>query len=108
MENKSLRGAWGEALAAELTDSYGTPVSASDVAITAGCNLAFTMAMTAIAGSGDAVLLPVPWYFNHRMTLELLGIEALPFATRAEGGFGDDDIAILAAALGGGATWLLG
>jgi aspartate/methionine/tyrosine aminotransferase len=79
-----------EALAEELSAAYGTPIDAADVAITAGCNLAFTMAMTVLAGSGDAVLLPVPWYFNHRMTLELLGIQALPFATRAEDGFVPD------------------
>jgi aspartate/methionine/tyrosine aminotransferase len=86
-----------EALATELSETYRTPLDAGDVAITAGCNLAFTMAMTAIAGSGDAVLLPVPWYFNHRMTLELLGIEALPFATRAEDGFVPDPDALAAA-----------
>jgi aspartate/methionine/tyrosine aminotransferase len=86
-----------EALADELSVAYGTPVGAEDVSITAGCNLAFTMAMTVLAGSGDAVLLPVPWYFNHRMTLELLGIQALPFATRAEDGFIPDPDALAAA-----------
>jgi aspartate/methionine/tyrosine aminotransferase len=86
-----------EALAEELTATYGAPIRASDVAITAGCNLAFTMAMTVLAGSGDAVLLPVPWYFNHRMTLELLGIQALPFATRPEDGFIPDPDRLAAA-----------
>ena len=86
-----------EALADELSMAYGTSVGAEDVSITAGCNLAFTMAMTVLAGSGDAVLLPVPWYFNHRMTLELLGIQALPFATRAEDGFIPDPDALAAA-----------
>jgi aspartate/methionine/tyrosine aminotransferase len=79
-----------ESLAEELTAFYGTPFTAGDVAITAGCNLAFTMAMTVLAGSGDAVLLPTPWYFNHRMALELLGIEAQPFETRAEDRFVPD------------------
>jgi aspartate/methionine/tyrosine aminotransferase len=79
-----------EALAEDVASFYGATVDAGDVAITAGCNLAFTMAMTVLAGSGDAVLLPTPWYFNHRMALELLGIDALPFETRAEDGFVPD------------------
>ena len=29
------------------------PIAAADVAITAGCNLAFSMAMAVIAGGGD-------------------------------------------------------
>lgn len=79
-----------EALAEDVSGFYGARITAGDVAITAGCNLAFTMAMTVLAGTGDAVLLPTPWYFNHRMALELLGIDALPFETRAADGFVPD------------------
>lgn len=86
-----------EALAADLAATYGAPVGAEAITITAGCNLAFTMTMTALAGSGDAVLLPTPWYFNHRMALELLGIEAQPFETRAEDGFIPDPERLAAA-----------
>ncbi|HWL83540.1 MAG TPA: aminotransferase [Roseomonas sp.] len=86
-----------EALAAELAGFYRAPIAAEDVTITAGCNLAFTMAMTVLAGGGEAVLLPTPWYFNHRMALELLGIAALPFETRAEDGFVPDPVRLAAA-----------
>ncbi|MBO1074377.1 aminotransferase [Roseomonas marmotae] len=79
-----------EALAEDLSRFYGAGIGAAEVAITAGCNLAFTMTMTVLAGIGDAVLLPTPWYFNQRMALELLGIDALPFETRAEEGFVPD------------------
>jgi len=48
------------------------------------------MAMTVLAGQGDAVLLPTPWYFNHRMALEALGIRATPLPCRAEDGFVPD------------------
>ena len=48
------------------------------VAITAGCNQAFFVAMLALAKAGDAVILPAPWYFNHKMALDMLGIEAVP------------------------------
>jgi aspartate/methionine/tyrosine aminotransferase len=63
---------------------------ADDVAIAAGGNLAFTMAMTVLAGEGEAVLLPAPWYFNHRMALAMLGITAIPLPCRAEDGFVPD------------------
>jgi aspartate/methionine/tyrosine aminotransferase len=76
-----------EAVAADVSRFYGTSFGATEVAITAGCNLAFTMAITVLAGTGDEVLLPTPWYFNHHMALELLGIRALPFATHAKDGF---------------------
>ena len=76
-----------EALAKDLSATYAARIGAADLAITAGCNLAFTMAMTALAGEGDAVLLPTPWYFNHHMALTMLGIRAIPLPCRAEDGF---------------------
>lgn len=74
-----------EALAADMTRTYAAPIAAADVAITAGCNLAFTMAMVALAGPGTSVLLPAPWYFNHQMACAMLGItpRALPCAVGA-------------------------
>jgi aspartate/methionine/tyrosine aminotransferase len=34
------------------------------------------------------VLLPVPWYFNHQMTLAMLGVEARPLPCEPVAGFG--------------------
>ena len=34
--------------------------------------------MTTIAAPGDAVMLPLPWYFNHKMWLDMAGIETVP------------------------------
>lgn len=76
-----------EALAADMAGFYGAPIGAADIAITAGCNLAFSMAMAVLAAPGDRVILPTPWYFNHRMALAMQGIEALPLPCRAEDGF---------------------
>jgi aspartate/methionine/tyrosine aminotransferase len=77
-----------EALAADAAVFYGAPIGAADVAITAGCNLAFSMAMAVLAGGGPGgVILPTPWYFNHRMALEMQGIPAIPLPCRAEDGF---------------------
>ena len=69
-------------LRAEIADrwskAYGGRITPADVAVTPGCNMAFCAAMATLAGPGDAVLLPVPWYFNHRMWLDLQGIETIP------------------------------
>ncbi|MCP8940651.1 aminotransferase [Alsobacter sp. SYSU M60028] len=79
-----------EAYAAHVSELYGARVDAGEVAITAGCNQAFFVAMIALARAGDAVLLPSPWYFNHQMTLAMLGVEARALPCRAEAGFVPD------------------
>ena len=73
-----------DALAADICACYGATVGADDIAITAGCNQAFFVAMLAFARPGDAVLLPTPWYFNHKMTLDMLGVTAVPLPCRAD------------------------
>lgn len=62
-------------LAAQWSDNYGGAVGPDQVAITAGCNQAFCAVVATLAGAGDAVMLPVPWYFNHKMWLDMNGIE---------------------------------
>ncbi|AWM87276.1 aminotransferase [Microvirga sp. 17 mud 1-3] len=76
-----------EAYAAELSRIYEGPIAPADTAITAGCNMAFFAVMMLLARQGDAVLLPTPWYFNHQMSLDMLGIEAKPLPCRPEAGF---------------------
>ena len=63
------------AFAADLTDSYGARVDSADVLITAGCNQAFCIAASALAGPGDNVVLQTPFYFNHDMWLRVEGVE---------------------------------
>ena len=46
-----------------------------NVSITSGCNQAFCAAIMAVAQRGDNVVLPVPYYFNHQMWLDMLGVE---------------------------------
>lgn len=79
-----------EALAADIAATYRAKVGAADVAITAGCNLAFAMTMETLVAPGEAVLLPAPWYFNHRMALTMRGVAAVPLPCRAEDGFVPD------------------
>ncbi len=75
------------ALAGDINRVYGADIAAGDVAITAGANLAFTMAMTVLCSVGDQVMLPVPWYFNNAMALTMQGLEPLALPCLAEDGF---------------------
>lgn len=70
-----------ETLAAHVGERYGGHVAAENMLISAGCNQAFCLAIQALARAGDAVMLPVPYYFNHQMWLEMQGITPihLPF-----------------------------
>ena len=74
------------ALAAHTAALYGGAVAADAVCVTAGCNQAFCLAMMALAGSGDEVILPAPYYFNHRMWLDMLGITPVYLPFRPERG----------------------
>ena len=71
-------------LAAKWSADYGAAVDAGQVAITAGCNQAFCAVMATLAQAGDAVILPTPWYFNHKMWLDMSGIAAVPLATNQD------------------------
>jgi len=45
----------------------------SRVIVTAGGNMAFQHAILAITSPGDEVILPVPFYFNHEMAIQIAG-----------------------------------
>ena len=78
------------AFAADLTEFYGANVTAAEVSISAGCNQSFCLALMALAGSGDEVILPAPYYFNHNMWLNMLGVKTVPLLFQAaEGGIPD-------------------
>ena len=64
-----------ERVAQTWSGAYGGSVSAANVAITSGCNQAFTAVVSTLAQAGDNVILPSPWYFNHKMWLDMAGIE---------------------------------
>ncbi len=62
--------------------AYGGQIDPGNVAITQGCNQAFCAAITSLAGKGDDVIIPVPWYFNHKMWLDMQGVRAVPLHCR--------------------------
>lgn len=75
-----------DALAADIRARYGGACAAGHVLITAGCNQAFFTTIIALARTGDEVILPLPFYFNHEMTLTGLGIRAVPLPCDADAG----------------------
>ncbi len=68
-------------VAAQWSLAYGGAITPAQVAITQGCNQAFCAAIATLAGAGDEVLLPTPWYFNHKMWLDMAGVRAVPLPT---------------------------
>jgi aspartate/methionine/tyrosine aminotransferase len=70
-------------VAAQWSQSYGGQIAAANVAITSGCNQAFTAAISTLCGEGDEVILPLPYYFNHRMWLDMAGVTTVQLAPAA-------------------------
>ncbi|WP_027259013.1 aminotransferase [Leisingera aquimarina] len=67
-----------QALAIQISGHYRGDVQAEQIGITSGCNQAFAAAIAALCGEGDEVIIPVPWYFNHKMWLDMAGVTAAP------------------------------
>lgn len=72
--NADLRGE----IAAQWSAAYNGEISPAQVAITAGCNQAFCTAIATACEPGDEVILPYPWYFNHKMWLDMAGVTCVP------------------------------
>jgi aspartate/methionine/tyrosine aminotransferase len=63
-----------ETIAGKLHAENGIDVGlGSRVAVTAGANMAFMHAVLATTEPGDEVILPVPFYFNHEMAVDMAG-----------------------------------
>ena len=75
--NDNLR----DEIALRWSQSYKTTIQRDQVAITSGCNQAFAATLATIAGDADEVILPAPWYFNHKMWCDMQGVRAVPLAT---------------------------
>lgn len=72
-----------EEIAAQWSAIYGGAILPSQVAITQGCNQAFCTVMATLAGPGDEVILTTPWYFNHKMWLDMAAVTTVPLETDA-------------------------
>jgi len=71
-----------EAVGAELTAPArpGGPLQleGTTLLVTAGSNMAFNAIAQVITGPGDELILPLPYYFNHAMAVQLAGGVAVP------------------------------
>jgi aspartate/methionine/tyrosine aminotransferase len=72
-----------EEIAAQWSATYGGVITPAQVAITQGCNQAFCTVMATLAGPGDEVILTTPWYFNHKMWLDMASVTTVPLETDA-------------------------
>ncbi|WP_394153097.1 aminotransferase [Loktanella salsilacus] len=70
-------------VAARWSRDYAGTVTPAQVAITSGCNQAFAAAIATLCAEGDEVILPVPYYFNHAMWLDMSGAVTVPLQTGA-------------------------
>jgi aspartate/methionine/tyrosine aminotransferase len=81
-----------EALARHMSAVYEGAIAPARCFVTAGCNQAYCLAVMALARAGDEVILPLPYYFNHQMWLDMLGVRARHLAFRPDrGGVPDAD-----------------
>lgn len=87
----AMRDALGQRSTHEYGDGAGIPVlvdviarklaaengidigRGSRIMVTAGANMAFMHAVLAITRPGDEIVLPVPFYFNHEMAVQMAG-----------------------------------
>jgi aspartate/methionine/tyrosine aminotransferase len=65
------------AISRKLAQDNGIDVAGSRIMVTAGANMAFMHAVLATTAPGDEVILPVPFYFNHEMAIEMAGCRAV-------------------------------
>ncbi|WP_405405453.1 aminotransferase [Paracoccus sp. Ld10] len=73
-----------DAVSAQFSTAYDGALTGANVAITQGCNQAFCAVMATLAGQGDQVIVPTPWYFNHKMWLDMAGVATVPLPCGAD------------------------
>ncbi|MCK9608651.1 MAG: pyridoxal phosphate-dependent aminotransferase [Methylomonas sp.] len=54
------------------------------VMVTAGSNMAFLNVIMAITDPGDEIILPMPYYFNQEMAIQMQGCIPVPVSTRED------------------------
>jgi len=66
---------------------YGAVIAPANLCLTIGASQAFWLAMVALCQPGDEVVVQAPYYFDHAMALEMMGIHAVlaPFDESSAG-----------------------
>ena len=62
-----------DAVRQELAGRHRLDLDGAALLVTAGSNMAFNAIAQVILDPGDEVILPLPWYFNHAMAVQLAG-----------------------------------
>jgi aspartate/methionine/tyrosine aminotransferase len=70
-----------EWIRAKLARDNGLTLDGRRIMVTAGANMAFMHAVLATTVPGDEIILPVPFYFNHEMAVEMAGCRAVRVPT---------------------------
>jgi aspartate/methionine/tyrosine aminotransferase len=68
-------------IAEKLAAENGIDPAGRRIMVTAGANMAFMHAVLAVTCPGDEVIVPVPFYFNHEMAIEMAACRAVPVKT---------------------------
>lgn len=76
-----------EAICCYYQRKYGAVLSPANLCLTVGASQAFWLAIITLCAAGDEVVVQAPYYFDHPMALDMLGIRGVyaPFV-EAEGG----------------------
>lgn len=79
-----------EAICDYYCRKYGAKLSPANLCLTIGASQAFWLAIVTLCRAGDEVVVQVPYYFDHPMALDILGVRGVnaPFV-EADGGLPD-------------------
>jgi aspartate/methionine/tyrosine aminotransferase len=79
-----------EAICSYYGRKYGATLLPENLCLTIGASQAFWLAMVTLCHAGDEVVVQAPYYFDHPMALDILGIRGVyaPFV-EADGGLPD-------------------
>lgn len=74
-----------EAIRLDFQNRDSFIANVEDILVTSGCNAAFCVTASALLDPGDQAIVPLPYYFNHPMWLEMLGAEVVEANSNANG-----------------------
>ena len=76
-----------EAVCERYRRRYGAQIEPGQLCLTIGASQAFWLAMVTLCRAGDEVIIQVPYYFDHAMGLDMLGIKRInvPFSEERRG-----------------------
>jgi aspartate/methionine/tyrosine aminotransferase len=66
-----------EAVCARYERVYGAAITPRQLCLTIGASQAFWLAVMTLCKAGDEVIVQVPYYFDHAMALDMLGIRSV-------------------------------